>query len=92
MEGLAKEVHNGLQFIPIQTSYALGVRPNLQRLNMLSERAEVISVWPAVPCSKWKRKIHRLEKSFSPRRVPRQATFINVRDVTDKGAHAVSTA
>ena len=29
---------------------ALGVRPNLKRLNMLSERAEVISMWPPMLC------------------------------------------
>lgn len=41
---------------------ALGVRPNLKRLNMLSERAEAISMWLPMPCFNWKRNIHRLEK------------------------------
>lgn len=53
---------------------ALGVRPNLKRLNMLSERAEVISLWPPMPCFNWKRNIHRLEKSFH--RQGSKTTFI----------------
>lgn len=55
---------------------ASGVRPNPKRLNILSDRAEVISVCPAVPYFNWKRNTHRLVISFHPRRVQRQPSSI----------------
>lgn len=70
---------------------ALWVRPNPKRLNMLSQRMEVISVWTAVLCFNWKRNIHRWRQvSFLGRFKDRQPAYNN-EEVNNKGRREILT-
>lgn len=62
---LQKFIKGFLNLLQPKLAGGLGVRSDPKWLNRLSERAEVISMCPVVPCFNWQRNIQKLEEMSS---------------------------